>query len=276
MRLAEYNKLYLARKGQETANEQAGAGATAPGRKGKRKLKVKLGFVFVFVVFNLSLLLFLNSSYFTITEIHIEGLESIARKDAEQGMGVREGMNIWKVSPPEISSRLEEMPRVKTAEVERSLPGELRIAIIEKKPLALVPYHGYYLELAADGVFIGIRDEYKGDLLLVNGLLWGRMDVGTGIPDRVRGDILQVFLDNLNERESLPLGEVNVEDPEKIIGYSWDGMEVRFGGKEDLSKKIEVLDQIYYRILSQKDAQEGYLDLRVAEAPVFRPVKNNS
>ena len=82
-------------------------------------------------------------------------------------MGIKEGMNIWKISPPELRERILTLPRVAEVEVERALPNKLFI-IFRKRFPALVPYHSYYLELASDGI-TGIRNNYDGELPSLTG-----------------------------------------------------------------------------------------------------------
>lgn len=243
-------------------------------RKDKKRIKSKLVIISLFLGINIFLLLFLRSGNFTVAEISIYGMDKLSQEEVRAAMGIREGMNIWKISPPELKKRILTIPRVADAKVERVLPDNLNIIIKEKIPLILVPYHGYYLELAPDGIFIGIRESYDGELPLVNGLLWGRMDVGTGIPDQARGEIVQDFLEVLTEKPSLPLAEINVENPQEIIVYTWEGMEVWLGNSLNLSKKIEVMQHIYNRVVfPENDPKSGYLDLRVTEAPVYRPIE---
>jgi cell division protein FtsQ len=243
-------------------------------RKDKKRIKSKLAIIFLFLSVIILLLLFLRSDNFTIAEISIHGVDKLSHEEIRSTMGIREGMNIWKISPPELKKRILTIPRVCDVKVERVLPDDLNITITEKIPLILVPYHGYYLELASDGMFIGIRESYEGELPLVNGLLWGRMDVGTGIPDQSRGEIVQEFLEVLKEIPSLPIAEINVENPQQIIVYTWEGMEVWLGNSLNLQKKIDVMQHIYYQVISLgNDPKGGYLDLRVTEAPVFKPIE---
>ncbi|MGI6308871.1 MAG: cell division protein FtsQ/DivIB [Dethiobacteria bacterium] len=240
--------------------------------KAKKKIKNKLGFIFLLIIANLSLLIFLRSPLFTIEEISIQGADKLSLKEVHLAMGIKEGMNIWKISPPELRERILTLPRVAEVEVERALPNKLFIYIQEKDFLALVPYHSYYLELASDGTFTGIRNNYDGELPLINGLPQSRMDVGTKIVDQERGEIITVFLEALQSMPSLPLAEINVENPKQIIVYTNEGMEVWLGGKVDLFKKIEVLQHIYSHYFPlENNPASGYLDLRVAEAPVFKP-----
>ena len=98
------------------------------------------------------------------------------------------------------------------------------------------------------------------------------MDVGTEIADRLRGEVVEQFLEVLENNPALPLAEVNVENPQQIIVYTWKGMEVRLGNSENLAKKLEVLCRIDQSLfLEDHDPFSGHLDLRVAEMPVFKP-----
>lgn len=243
-------------------------------RKARKKIKDKVIIIILFLLCTLSLFLFLRSPLFTIQEITVEGLDKLSLEEIYRALLIREGMNIWKISPPELKERILAIPRVSEVEINRVLPDKLFIHIREKYPLALVPYHGYYLELAPDGMFIGIRDEYEGELPLINGLLWGRMDVGMQIPDRSRKEVIELFLQGLQNNPSLPLAEINVENPQQIIVYTWEGMEVWLGNSENLANKLEILQYINQRLtLEEHDPTSGYLDLRVPEAPVFTPVE---
>lgn len=244
-------------------------------RKERKKIKSRLLFLFIFVIINVSFLLFLRSPFFAISHIQIEGLDKLSVEDIYSAGGIREGMNAWKVSPPHLRDRILDVPRVAGVEVERVIPGGLHIFIKEKYPLVLIPYHGYYLEVASDGMIIGLRDDYRGELPLVSGLIWGKMDVGSTIPDRERGEIIEVFLQVFSEIPALPLAEINVSEPEQIVVYTWEGMEVWLGGSKGLEKRLDVLMHLYPRLPSLENNEiEGYLDLRAAEAPVFRPLKN--
>lgn len=243
-------------------------------RKVRKRIKGKIIFLFIFIIVNVFFLLFLRSDLFIINSVYIEGLDKLTREEIHNAGGLREGMNIWKISPPDLRARIMTIPRVAEANVERILPGALSISIKEKYPIILIPFHGYYLEVAKDGIVIGLRDEYRGEMPLVSGLVWGKMDVGTRIPDRARGEAIETMLPALYNLPALSLSEINVADPQHIIVYTQGGMEVWLGNASELGKKLELLMHIYPRLLSS-GAAEGYLDLRVAENPVFMPMENN-
>lgn len=98
--------------------------------------------------------------------------------------------------------------------------------------------------------------------------------MGTGISDRSRSEVIEIFLGALVLNPSLPLAEINVENTQQIIVYTWEGMEVWLGNSDNLAKKLEVLQYINQRLLLEgNDPMTGYLDLRVPEVPVFKPVE---
>ena len=238
----------------------------------RRSIKKRYAFIFLYVLILLSMFFFLHFPSFKVQEITITGLDKISADELLSAAGIREGINIWKIKSPEIRKRLTALPRVADVQVERILPGKVRIVVTEKYPLAVIPYHGSYFEVASDGIIIGVRDDYKGEYPLINGLAWGSMDVGTSIPDQLRGEIISIFLRELSLSPALPLAEINVSDPDNILVYIWERMEVWLGGKQDLDKKLEVLQQLnQYIHLGENAPLKGYLDIRTVEGPVYVP-----
>ena len=73
-----------------------------PVKKKARKIKKKLVLFFLFLFSSLSMLLFLRSPFFTIQEISIQGVDKVSADEIRDAIELREGMNIWKISPPEI------------------------------------------------------------------------------------------------------------------------------------------------------------------------------
>jgi cell division protein FtsQ len=246
-------------------------------RKEEKIIKGKLLFVLLFVIVTLALILFLRFPLFSIREISIAGGDQVFKEDLRVAMGLKEGINIWKISPPKLKESILQLPRISNVEVERVLPDKLLITVEEKYPVAMMPYHDYFLELADDGFIIGIKNDYKGELPLLNGMPYGKMDLGSRVTDFSRGEIIGVFLEALYAMPALPVAEINVENPQQIIIYTREGMEVRLGNKNHLEDKLKVLEKIYYRLLLLEDNnlenKAGYLDLRTAEAPVFKKME---
>lgn len=77
-----------------------------------------------------------------VADIRIDGRETIERRTILKALGVRPGDPIVAVDPARIKDRLERLPWVHAAIVERRLPDTLYIRVVERKPLALWQHNG--------------------------------------------------------------------------------------------------------------------------------------
>jgi cell division protein FtsQ len=82
----------------------------------------------------------------TVTEITVEGRETTDRETILAALAAAPGTPIFAVSPIRVKEQLEALPWVRTAVIERRLPGTLCVRLIERKPLALWQ-HGGKLDL---------------------------------------------------------------------------------------------------------------------------------
>jgi cell division protein FtsQ len=81
-----------------------------------------------------------------VTDIEVEGRETTDRETVLAALGAGPGTPILAVSPARAKQRLEALPWVHHAVVERRLPGTLYVHLAERKPLALWQ-HGGRIEL---------------------------------------------------------------------------------------------------------------------------------
>ena len=82
----------------------------------------------------------------TVADITVEGRETTDRETILAALGAEPGTPILAVSPTLVKEQLEALPWVRTAVIERRLPGTLYVRLVERKPLALWQ-HGGKLEL---------------------------------------------------------------------------------------------------------------------------------
>ena len=82
----------------------------------------------------------------TVTDVEVEGRETTDRETVLAALGAGPGTPILAVSPARAKRRLEALPWVHHAVVERRLPGTLYVHLVERKPLALWQ-HGGRIEL---------------------------------------------------------------------------------------------------------------------------------
>ena len=92
----------------------------------------------------------------TVSDIRVEGRETTDRETILTALAVGPSTPILAVSPTRAKDRLEALPWVRTAVIERRLPGTICVRLVERKPLALWQ-HGSKIELI----------DYAGDVIPV-------------------------------------------------------------------------------------------------------------
>jgi cell division protein FtsQ len=107
---------------------------------------------------------------FTIQDVEVEGRAATPRDDILKAIDAGRGMPILGVDPEKVKQRLESLPWIRTASVERHLPDTLFIHLTERQPLALWQRQGKMVLIDHDGVVITADHlERYADLLLIVG-----------------------------------------------------------------------------------------------------------
>jgi len=106
----------------------------------------------------------------TVSDIRVEGRETTDRETILAALGAGPGTPILAVDPTRAKDQLEALPWVRSAVIERHLPGTLYVRLVERKPLALWQ-HGGKIELIDHGgeVIPVVRLDQFAKLLMVVG-----------------------------------------------------------------------------------------------------------
>lgn len=201
-----------------------------------------------------------------VQEVLVEGR---ARTDGEEILSVlnlRRGAPILALDPQEAQERLEALPWIKRAVVQRQLPGIVYIAIAEREPLAIWQLRGRLSVIDGDGEEIpGAEAKRFADLPLV---------VGEGAPAHAAALIAllerQPDLENKvaaavrvgDRRWNLRLdGGIDVQLPEEAAGEAWDQlarMEREHGllGKDVVLIDLRLPDRMVVRTSGGEETTE--------------------
>ncbi len=147
------------------------------------------------------------------------GNSQLSRSDLLSVFGSDIGRNLFFVPLAKRRAELEQVPWVRKATVMRLMPNQLRVAIVERIPIAFVQVHGR-VELAdADGVILTLTPQQMAarhySFPVVNG-------INPADPLSVRGARMLVYqrflgeLDSTGEHISAHLSEVDLADPEDV------------------------------------------------------------
>jgi len=111
---------------------------------------------------------------FRVDDILVEGRIKTPRDQLLTALGVSRGDAIFAVDLAAARQRIEMIPWVRTAVVERRLPGQIHLVISERAPIALWQSAGRYFLVDRDGQIVGDQIDDYPNLPLI---------VGEGAPD---------------------------------------------------------------------------------------------
>ena len=82
--------------------------------------------------------LFFENPDYTLKTIELQTDGSLQREQVLKAADLREGENIFKVNLAQVHDSLQQLPQTDEVQIERKLPGEIDIRIIERKPVAWI------------------------------------------------------------------------------------------------------------------------------------------
>src|SRR5207237_8884513 len=93
-----------------------------------------------------------------VADIDVEGRETTEAATIMAALGAARGTPILAVSPSRAKAQLESLPWVRSATIERRLPGTLFVRLIERRPLAVWQHGGIQQLIDRDGTGIRVWD----------------------------------------------------------------------------------------------------------------------
>ena len=184
---------------------------------------------------------------FTVQALDVEGRQMTTPDEILAAVNAKRGAPIFGVSPTAAKLQLEALPWVRTAAVERQLPGRLYIKLTERKPLALWQRHGKMVLIDQDGVVVATEHlERYANLLLVVGddapkHAGSLIDVLGTQPDLMKKVQAAVWINDRRWNLKLDSG-VDVELPEQGLADAWTHLAAIDRDHGLLARDIERVD----------------------------------
>ncbi len=228
--------------------------------------------VLVGLLFGLAVLiaafLFINSPYFTVSAVVVEGNKYMTSDDVCRVAGIPADVNIFRLSTGEIRGRLVRDLRVAEAEVNRRFPGTIGITIKERQPLAYVASSYGFVQLDRQGtVLAAFKNIKQTDLPIITGTRVGSIYVGDKAETGPLKNVL-LYLAELDETTLGQLSEVNVRPAGDLVAYTAHTVTIRIGPPERLPEKARFTQDVLRDIGEKRGAVE-YIDLNFA-APYIK------
>ena len=183
-----------------------------------------------------------HSRLFALDGIEIKGASRVSRQEILAAGRLRIGMNLLSIDPRAIRIRLEELPAIDGARIERLYPSRLRIVIDERTPAGVVVLAQTMWLFDARGVAIAETASVPRGLPEIRVSGEATILAGQQLPEIGALDALAVW-------HSLPgsmkpkAGPIEMTAPDRFVMRIGD-TRVILGAAEDLSMKFTALGQI--------------------------------
>lgn len=194
------------------------------------------------MLLTVGLALFMQSSFFTIKELEIQGLQGIPEGELRQLTSGIQGENLFLFDSDGLQRKISVHPLVQAVDIERKYPDTIVIRVSERSPAALVVVDNGVLEVDTQGVFLRRLESWpEVDYPVISGIAVPET-VGPGQP--IESAELSAALKLLQQAPpELPaqIGEIHVNAVQQITLYLTSGVEVRMGWSEDWEDKLAAL-----------------------------------
>ena len=175
--------------------------------------------------------------------------------------------NLLLLATSQVAARIERLPWVKTARVERILPGTVRVRISERSPALATALGGIRWAVDAHGRVLSAQGD-EG-LPAISGWQDAGLEVGDVIDNPQGKSALKVWR-ALEDGLKRSVVAIVAPSPERISLTLDDSTVVRLGSATRLAAKQKVLRAMFRRI--RKEAlTPAYIDVRVPTSPALSP-----
>ena len=211
-------------------------------------------------------LVFINSRFFAIKTVQIEGNHLVTKEDMLMMAAVNLHQNIFQVDRDKLRQAILADPRIAAVTVGWRLPGTLIIKVRERKPACLLLYSNNRLVIADDGMVLGmVSDRDSAKLPLVVGIRFKKVKVGERLRSRELEAALSVIaaadpsLERLLDQIDLRTYQLRL-----VLPNSQHQINVELGDASDLETKLANLRAVLAHSPLQGLDQ---IDLRVIDLP---------
>lgn len=202
-----------------------------------------------------------SSPWAMVDKIEVAGNQHALSAEVVAASGLARGNRLVTIPVERVKYRVEAVPWVGVAQVERILPSKVRIKVTERAPAAVVAIGGVTYLADRDGV---ILEEGSGPYPRIAELPIEAPDEGDRIEPPQFHQALRI-VDSLDPLVRSRLLSVRAPSPEGITLELTEGLAVLYGPAEHLEEKNYTL-----RTLIEKGPAATSIDVRVPARPAVR------
>jgi cell division protein FtsQ len=183
-----------------------------------------------------------ENPYFFVREIQVRGGEKFGGSEIVAMAGLRHGMNMWKIDPAAIESKIARHPWVRRVLVRREFPRRVVIEVEERTPKAIVAMRKLYYVDADGVVFKEVGQGEAVNFPFLTGLRPEQLAIANpAIREKIR-DAMR--LGELMTKGSHSLSEIHFDALDRVVLYTTAYPVALHMGWGDWDDKMKRLDRV--------------------------------
>ena len=193
-------------------------------------------------------------------DITVQGINAVTKNDVLFEGQIKQPVNVLQISAGKLEERLTQDIRISSVKVWREFPFDIKVAINDRVPCAVVQGDYDYAVLDKDGVVMKTETSLKDtDLPIITGKKLGNILLGDRITDP---SVLKgiKFFSSLSPAGFRLFSEINVGQANNLIAYTRDGLALRLGTGKDIVKQAKLSQNMVGDVKARNLAVE-YIDV---------------
>jgi cell division protein FtsQ len=203
-----------------------------------------------------------SSPRFAITHIDVRGNAHVTAREIIARSGIAENGNIFKADLEGSAEAVRQIPWVGEATVSRSFPGQVRIEVSERKPIALVPSSELFLMDESGKIIAPYVAAEKIDVPFITVSRLGSIRPGDVIEPPGLDDAVEVIrlMESMGVSDEIRISEINIDDPKNIIMIAGESGASIYLGVGDLKDKLWRLTKVVEAVKKSKRLKMAELE----------------
>lgn len=206
-----------------------------------------------------------GSSPLKLKKVEIAGNSNVVANEVARSSGLVRGQHLLEISTARVAQRVESIPWIDSARIERVLPSTVRITVNERKPVVVVEVEGRSFLCDKEGVLIA---EESRDLIRFLDLPIEAPMPGFHIKARQLDHAFAV-VKSLDPSLKEKVRAVRAASVDRITLELKEGTLVLYGASEDTEDKNHAISQLVARYEAE-DKEILQIDVRVPSRPAVK------
>lgn len=205
------------------------------------------------------------SPVFAVRNVKVVGGRHETGSEIAAAASLSRSDNLLRLPTAEVAAAAEGLPWVKSATVDRVLPGTLRVKVVERDPFMLLSLGAAGWQIDSTGHVLAPAPKKGPHLPILEAVQAANISPGTRLHTPEVKAVLRVFR-SLGRRLRARVAAVLAPSVERVTLSLRDGTAIRYGAPEDLNDKNRALSAVLAR-LKAEGRTPSYIDVRVPSSP---------